>query len=71
MSGISVDEERKERLVFDKRNIYCESVRRSIEVLAHAIPLTFQKVKGEVTAALSEALEGKVKELNSALAELK
>jgi hypothetical protein len=70
MESMTVEEERKERFLIDKKNIYCESVRRSVEVLSHAIKLTFQ-VDGTLTKTLVRSLDDKAGRLDVALAELK
>jgi hypothetical protein len=70
MESMTIDQERKGRFLLDKKSLYCESVRRSAEVLSHAIKLTFQ-VDESLTKKLVGSLEEKVGRLDSALAELR
>jgi len=70
MENMTIDAEKKERFLLDKKNIYCESVRRAIEVQSHAARMMNEVDRG-LTKKLVKSIEGNVDELNSALAELK
>ena len=72
MEKMSVDEERKERFLFDKKSIYCEGIRRAIEVQAHAMKLTHGMTQdGGLARKLEASIQGNIEQLNSALTELR